>query len=75
MPVGPDRRAFIATLGSAAAWPLVARAQQSGKIPRVGVLWSAPNEEVAIYLGAFRQGLVDVGYIEGKNIETCEPIC
>jgi len=58
MPVGPNRRAFIVTLGSAAAWPLVARAQQSGKIPRVGVLWSAPNEEVAIYLGAFRQGLV-----------------
>jgi hypothetical protein len=57
------RRTFIAGLVGAAAWPLVARAQQPGKIPRIGVLWSAPNEEVAIYLGAFRQGLNDVGYI------------
>jgi putative ABC transport system substrate-binding protein len=49
---------------------MVARAQQSGKIPRVGVLWHAGNEEEeAIYLGALRQGLNDLGYIEGKNIE------
>jgi putative tryptophan/tyrosine transport system substrate-binding protein len=60
------RRAFIAGLGSAAAWPVVARAQQSGKIPRIGVLWT---QEVAIYVGALRQGLNDLGYIEGKNIE------
>ena len=60
------RRTFIAGLGSAAAWPMVARGQQSGKIPRIGVLWT---QEVAIYLGALRQGLNDLGYIEGKNIE------
>jgi putative ABC transport system substrate-binding protein len=48
---------------------MVAHAQQSGKIPRVGVLWHAGNEEEeAIYLGALRQGLADLGYIEGKNI-------
>jgi ABC-type uncharacterized transport system substrate-binding protein len=64
------RRAFIAGLGGAAAWPVVARAQQSGKTPIVGVLWHAANEqEEAIYLGALRQGLKDVGYTEGKNIE------
>jgi putative ABC transport system substrate-binding protein len=71
MPVrGTNRRAFIAGLGGAAAWPLVARAQQSGKIPRVGVLWHAGNEqEEAIYLGALQKGLNDLGYVEGKNIE------
>jgi putative ABC transport system substrate-binding protein len=64
------RREFIAALGGAVAWPVVAQAQQSRKIPRVGVLWHAGNEqEEAIYLGALRQGLNDLGYIEGKNIE------
>jgi putative ABC transport system substrate-binding protein len=63
------RRTFIAALGGVAAWPVVARGQQSGKIPRVGVLWHAGNEEEErIYLGALRQGLNDLGYIEGKNI-------
>jgi putative tryptophan/tyrosine transport system substrate-binding protein len=64
------RREFIAALGGAAAWPVVARAQQSGKIPRVGVLWHAGNEqEEAMFLGALRKGLNDLGYTEGKNIE------
>jgi putative tryptophan/tyrosine transport system substrate-binding protein len=64
------RREFIAGLGGAAAWPLVARAQQSGKISRVGVLWHAGNEqEEAIFLDALRKGLSDLGYAEGKNIE------
>jgi putative ABC transport system substrate-binding protein len=64
------RRAFIAALGSAAAWPVVASAQYSDKIPRIGVLWHAGNEkEEAIYLGALRKGLNDLGYVEGKNIE------
>ena len=64
------RRDFIAVLGSAAAWPLAARAQQStGKIPRVGVLWHAGSaEEEAIYLGALLEGLKDLGYVDGKTI-------
>ena len=63
------RRAFVAGLGSAAVWPWVARGQQSGKIPRIGVLWHAGSEqEEAIPLGALQQGLNDVGYIDGKNI-------
>ena len=63
------RRTFIAALGGAAAWPLVAGAQQSTRIPKIGVLWHAGNEQAeAIYLGALRQGLNDLGYVEGKNI-------
>ncbi len=64
------RQAFIAGIGSAAAWPMLARGQQSGKIARVGDLWHAGNEqEEAPFLGPLRQGLNDLGYIEGKNIE------
>jgi putative tryptophan/tyrosine transport system substrate-binding protein len=64
------RREFIVTLGgAAAAWPLAARAQPAGKIPRIGVLWHAGSEEEeAPYLNAFRQGLNDLGYVEPKNI-------
>jgi putative ABC transport system substrate-binding protein len=54
--------------GSAVAWPLCVRAQQSPKIPRIGVLWHAGNEEEeALYLGALRQGFTVIGYVEGKN--------
>jgi putative ABC transport system substrate-binding protein len=65
------RRTFITALGGAAAWPLAAQAQQSGKIPKVGVLLSQVGNEQGetIFLGALRQGLNDLGYIEGKNIE------
>jgi putative tryptophan/tyrosine transport system substrate-binding protein len=63
------RREFIAGLGGAAAWPVVARSQQNRKVPVVGVLWHAGNEQQeANYLGALRKGLVDLGYVEGKNI-------
>jgi len=64
------RRAFIAGLGSAAALPLLAWGQQSGKTPRIGVLWHAANEQdEAVFLNPLRQGLNYLGYIEGKNIE------
>jgi putative ABC transport system substrate-binding protein len=63
------RRAFIAGLGGAAAWPVVAGAQQPNKIPKIGILWHAGSaDEEAIYLGALRTGLNDFGYIDGKNI-------
>jgi putative tryptophan/tyrosine transport system substrate-binding protein len=59
------RREFILLLGgAAAAWPLAARAQQSKKIPRIGMLW--PNPPTTF--GAMRQGLKDFGYLEGQNI-------
>src|SRR5271166_1580225 len=57
------RRDFITLLGSAAAWPLAARAQQPvSKIPRIGII-----DPAAIW-DPFRQGLRDLGYIEGKEI-------
>src|SRR6478735_4574869 len=70
MPVGrTNRRAFIAGLGSAAAWPVVARAQTQRKIPTIGVLWHAGNaEEEKFPLAQFRAGLEDIGYVEGRNI-------
>jgi len=62
------RRDFIKAV-SAVAWPLAARAQQPIKVPRIGVLWHAGNEqEEAIYLGAMRQGFRDIGYIQGKSL-------
>ena len=57
------RREFFKVLGSAAAWPLAARAQQGGaRIPRIGIIDDAPIWD------HFRQGLHDLGYIEGRNI-------
>ena len=57
------RREFITLIGSAAAtWPLAARAQQAGKIPRIGIIDDSP------IWNAFRHGLRDLGYLEGQNI-------
>src|SRR5215472_8540027 len=56
------RRDFITLLGSAAAWPLAARAQQPGKIPRIGII------DDSLHWNAFRHGLRDLGYLEGQNI-------
>src|SRR5262247_557923 len=58
----PRRRKFITLLGGVAAWPLAARAQQQTKIPRVGIIDDSPR------WNAFRQGLRDLGYLEGQNI-------
>jgi putative tryptophan/tyrosine transport system substrate-binding protein len=59
------RRAFIAGLGSAAAWPLVARAQQAPKMARLGYLAPAPLPHL---IEALRGGLRDLGYVEGQNL-------
>jgi putative ABC transport system substrate-binding protein len=61
------RRDFIVGLCSAATWPLVARAQQPA-IPVVGWLSGGPLP-TAEYLAAFRQGLNELGYIEGRNVK------
>ena len=61
------RRTFIATLGSAAAWPLVARGQQSSKVYRIGLLETTSMSLNAANLDAFRQGLRERGYVEGQN--------
>src|SRR6478672_6625636 len=57
------RREFITLLGGGAvAWPLAARAQQPAKVPRIGIIDDGPIWD------HFRQGLRDLGYIEGQNI-------
>jgi ABC-type uncharacterized transport system substrate-binding protein len=62
------RRAFISLLGGAvAAWPLAVRAQQPA-IPVVGFLDSRLPDAITDRLRAFRQGLKDVGYVEGENL-------
>ena len=62
------RREFITLVGgSAAVWPFAARAQQS-TLPVVGFLNSTSLEGWAPYVAAFRQGLKDVGYVEGQNV-------
>jgi putative ABC transport system substrate-binding protein len=61
------RRELIAALGVAMVWPLAARAQQPAKVLRVGILSPAASETAAS-LNAFREGIRDLGYIEGKTI-------
>jgi len=65
------RREFIAGLAGAAAWPMVARAQQADRIRHVGALMNGdPGDAVGQGdLTAFRQGLKELGWIEGRNIE------
>src|SRR6516164_7300971 len=63
-----QRREFIGALGSAAAWPLTARAQQAGKTYRIGFLANDPAIPAQPAGQAFLNGLRQSGFIEGKNI-------
>src|SRR5919108_3038952 len=68
-----ERRKFLAMLGGAAAtWPLVALAQQP-KVPTIGALVIG-NISPEQFWREFRQGLRDLGYVEGQNIRTGELI-
>jgi putative ABC transport system substrate-binding protein len=62
------RREFIAALGGAAVWPLMARAQQAGKVFRVGFLGSPSAASLPERIEAFRVGLRNLGYQEGRDI-------
>jgi len=72
-----DRRAFIGTLaGSLLAAPLAAEVEQAGKVPRIGVLSpGSPSgvgrnpSDLAVLFAAFREGLRELGYVEGQNIK------
>jgi putative tryptophan/tyrosine transport system substrate-binding protein len=64
------RREFITLLGGAAAWPIAARAQQSERVRRIGVLvaYAESDPEAQARIAAFRQGLRELGWTEGHNL-------
>jgi putative ABC transport system substrate-binding protein len=62
------RRKFICLISGAAAWPLLARAQPQGT-PIIGFLHAGSPEQNVAHVAAFRKGLSESGYIEGRNVE------
>src|SRR6516225_2186713 len=63
------RREFITLLGSAVtAWPLAARAQQSGKLPKIGFLGSGSAPSWSSWTAAFVQRLNELGWVEGRTV-------
>src|SRR5437016_12210235 len=61
------RRAFVMLLAAVAAWPLAARAQQSA-MPVIGLLGATSAQGYAGQLAAFRRGLADAGFSEGRDV-------
>jgi ABC-type uncharacterized transport system substrate-binding protein len=63
------RREFIPLFGVAAAvWPRIARAQQPPQVPRVGWIWAGAAAGNPAEVAGFKQGMRELGYVEGKNI-------
>jgi putative tryptophan/tyrosine transport system substrate-binding protein len=64
------RREFLAGLGSAAAWPLVARAQQDNRVRRIGVFSTLDenNPVLKTRISAFTQAFADLGWTDGRNV-------
>ena len=64
------RRDFISLLGSAAAaWPLAAQAQPADRRPLVGYLVETTKEAHASRIAPFLEGMRDLGYVQGQNVE------
>jgi putative ABC transport system substrate-binding protein len=63
-----NRRAFIATATAILVAPLAADAQQAARVPRIGFLGNSTAALEANLVGPFREGLRDLGYVEGRNI-------
>src|SRR5262245_55877155 len=68
---GMRRRDFITLLGGSAVWPLAARAQQSERVRRIGMLSAADaeNPNAQANVAAFRQVLQQLGWIDGRNVQ------
>jgi putative tryptophan/tyrosine transport system substrate-binding protein len=68
------RREFITLLSGAAAWPLAARAQQTDRVRRIGVLSSLARDDQDnnVRIAAFQQGLQQLGWTDGHNV--CSPV-
>src|SRR4051794_880967 len=64
------RREFLGVLGGATAWPLAARAQQSERVQRVGMLFGvdATDRDAQARYAVFRQALQQLGWVEGRNV-------
>ena len=65
------RREFLGVLGGAASWPLAARAQQSDRVRRIGVLmgYAESDAEGQAYVAIFREGLQKLGWAEDRNFQ------
>lgn len=64
------RREFIKGIAGSAAWPLVAQAQQTGKLATVGYLGPSSLSLEHVQVDALKQRLHELGYVEGKDIAT-----
>jgi putative ABC transport system substrate-binding protein len=62
------RREFIALIGSAAVWPLAARAQQGDRVRRIGVLMPSDDPVMNTFVSAFTQALANLGWTDGRNV-------
>jgi putative ABC transport system substrate-binding protein len=62
------RREFITAVGGAAAWPFAVRAQRAASLPVVGYLQPTTPDSAAQTMAAFRKGLSETGFVEGRNV-------
>jgi putative ABC transport system substrate-binding protein len=63
-----NRRQFGSVLGAASAWPVVAAGQQPVALPLIGFLTTRSPEEAAVHINAFRRGLEETGFAEGRSV-------